>query len=705
MSALEELVRPSLARIVAPGDGYAPERGDYWGSGFFIAPGWLLTCAHVVGKGGAEVWRSRGPVGVVWQGGTTTGEVVLAKPRPEPGQAGRGRWEFPDIALVRVHGADDAPCVWLSDRAPAVPAPVSLHGWSRQTGTLGIRHRVGEASGWDGPAMLLSGGLPVEGLSGGPVVDLRHGSVIAMNKGVKQSVGHAEGAATPMTALRKLHDMRGGDILHTVLREHDLHHLARFSRPGTDPDWTRVQTGLRDPGTPGLTPAQRVHLYGHLAQLPPPGGPGEIAGLVQEAKARVVQSDFRSPFPEDLRTWREGAALLHGLRDLGDKGSRPELDLDAVLLYAAKVARHAALERPGETDPEPLRHFTRWISEQAVLYAQPAIREDVDRLLADVREPAAARSAGPVLAREAPAGAGADVLLDIGEPVYGERYPLSVRLLYDGRDVTPVYSNDLGVRRHELQEHLREPLAEALRLGDRGEHLAVIEAFLPRALLDEPIDEWRLVTDGADGGSGAGGEYEDPDFFDEQSMPLGLRRTVLLRDRRRNARPPIPEWRRRWTAAARGPLTGIPLRGESTDSGHHSGGRRESRYGTLRRLSGSGDGCVPVFCGPVGSGAGREAMDVALAAGHPLVLWRRDGHDHAACRAFHRSAARLLSLAGRAEGLHGHVRDLRIGAMDPEIAESEGLTGRIAVLYDPPDRPQFGTEAMRPPPLAGPPIV
>lgn len=707
MSALEELVRPSLARIVAPGDGYAPERGEsaYWGSGFFIAPGWLLTCAHVVGKGGAEVWRSRSPVGVAWEGGTTTGEVVLAKPRPEPAHAAPRRWEFPDIALVRVHGADDARCVWLSDRAPTIPAPVSLHGWSQQTGVIDVRNGVGEVSGRDGRALLLRGALPVEGLSGGPVVDLRHGSVVAMNKGVRQAVGQAEGAAVPVTALHELHDVRGGDILHTVMREHDLHHLARFERPGADDDWTRVQSRLRDPGAPGLTPAQRAHLYGHLAQLPPPRGPGEITDLVQEAKSRVVQSDFRSPFPEDPRTWREGAALLHGLRDLGDKAGRPELDLDAVLLYAAKVARHTVRERRGEADPEPLRNLTRWIAEQALVYAQPVIRQDIDRILGEVLTPGAP-CPGPVLAREAPSRTGADVLVDIGEPVYGERYPLSVRLLYDGRDVTPLYSNDRGVRRHELQEHLREPLTEALRLGDRGEHLAVIEAFLPRALLDEPIDEWRLVTGAGEDGTAGAGEaydaYEETDFFDEWSMPLGLRRTVLLRDRRRNARPPIPEWRRRWTATARGPLSGIPLRGESTDTGHPSGGRRESRLGTFRRLSGSGDGCVPVFCGPVGSGAGREAMDVALAAGHPLVLWRRDGHDHDGCREFHRSAARLLSLAGRAEGLHAHVRDLRIGASDPEIALSEGLAGRIAVLYDPPDRPPYATEAMRPPPLAGP---
>lgn len=51
MSAYDEMVRPSLARIGAPGDGYATDRDSYWGSGFFVAPGWLLTCAHVVGKG------------------------------------------------------------------------------------------------------------------------------------------------------------------------------------------------------------------------------------------------------------------------------------------------------------------------------------------------------------------------------------------------------------------------------------------------------------------------------------------------------------------------------------------------------------------------------------------------------------------------------------------------------------------------------
>ncbi|MBC9725323.1 trypsin-like peptidase domain-containing protein [Streptomyces sp. TRM68367] len=687
MSALEEMVRPSLARIVAPGHGYAPDRDEYWGSGFFIAPGWLLTCAHVVGKGGAAVWRTEGAVGVTWQGGTTTGDVVLAKPRPDTADEAGGRWNFPDIALVRVHGAEDARCVWLSDRAPSIPAPISLHGWSRTTGTLGMRHGVGEARALDARALLLTGSLPVEGVSGGPVVDLRYGAVIAMNKGV----GRHEGAAAPITALHELYDLRGGGILHTVMREHDLHHLARFTAPGTEPAWTRTQARMRAPGATGLAPALRVHLYGHFAHLPPPDGPGEVIDLVHQVKSRVVQEDYRSPIVHDPRTWREGAGLLHGLRGLGERGGRPELDLDAVLLYAAKVARQTARDHPADVDRERLRTLARWIGEQATLYAHPAIREDIDALLDGLTATSPPRPAPPVQAREVSPRAGADVLVDIGEPVYGERYPLSVRLLYDGRDVTPVYSNDLGVRRHELRQCLKEPLAEALRLGDHGVHLATVEAFLPRALFDEPLDEWQLTSDGT-----------EDDELDEQALPLGLRRPVLIRDRRRNSRPPSPEWRRRWKGVARGPLPGIPLRGEATAHGHPPGALREGKYAVLGRLSAADDGCVPVFCGPVGSGAGLEGMAAALTAGHPLVLWRRDCHDHEECSAFHRQATALLGLANRAEELHHHVRQLRLRLWDSETARAEGLTGRIAVMCDPPDRPPRGTETIQPPLPAGP---
>jgi hypothetical protein len=277
--------------------------------------------------------------------------------------------------------------------------------------------------------------------------------------------------------------------------------------------------------------------------------------------------------------------------------------------------------------------------------------------------------------------------------MYGDVYPWSVQLLYDGRDITPIDGDDHGVRVDRLAETLREPLARALDQGDRGEHLAAIEVFLPRGLFDLPVDDWQLVPEQAE---------DDDDFADERSMPLGLRRTVVIRDILRNDREPTPEWRRRWRGVSLGPLSHGPLHGRAPADGHPPGARSQAKYPYYGALSAMGDGCIPIYCGPVAGGEGRAAMRDALMAGHPVVLWRRDGHDHAECRAFHQQAVELLGLADRAEALHGPARDLRIRLADPGAAHAHGLQGKIAVLFDPPDRPSYGTESMRPPPLAAP---
>ncbi|MGW4569208.1 VMAP-C domain-containing protein, partial [Streptomyces sp. NPDC004561] len=317
-----------------------------------------------------------------------------------------------------------------------------------------------------------------------------------------------------------------------------------------------------------------------------------------------------------------------------------------------------------------------------------------------------------------PSAARTDVLVKVGAPMYDGRYPWSVQLIYDGRDVTPVDADDRGVRVEELAEVLREPLGRALGQGDHGEHLAAIEVFLPRKLFDLPVDEWQLLPDPPGGESGYGGPSgrteapdggdaeDDDDLVDERAMPLGMRRTVVVRDVRRDGRTPSPEWRRRWTGVLRGPLAHEPLHGrlaaEGPAEGHPAGVRAGGRYPYYGALSAMGDASVPVYCGPVGTGEGRAAMKDALMAGYPVVLWRRDKHDPDECRDFHRQAAQLLDRARHAGGLHGPVRDLRIRLADPDTARAQGLRGKIAVLFDPPDRPSYGTETMRPPPLAAP---
>ncbi|MFF3914688.1 trypsin-like peptidase domain-containing protein [Streptomyces sp. NPDC001852] len=729
MSAFAEMVRPSLARIGAPGDGYATDRDPYWGSGFFIAPGWLLTCAHVVGKGGAAVCRGESAMSVTWlertgahgwaertgTGGwverTGTGTARLLAPRPEAARQERGPWAFPDLALVRVGGADDVPCLWLADREAGPRTPVGLYGWSVQTGELGIRHGDGELAGADARALLLTGSLPVGGLSGGPVLDLRHGSVIGVIKGR----GTGDGVAVPVTALSELLDLRdGGRTVREVLRAHDLHHLRRLEDTSSSPfpaypDWTSLQAELpgHAPSVTGIDAELRTRLYGHLAHLPPPAGAGEVVHLVEDVKEQVRGERLLSLVPHNVRTWREGAGLLSGLRTVQPGGGGTLVDLDAVLLYAAKAARRTAWEHADEVDPARLRAFTSWIAGQAAGHRHWAVGEAVRALLDGIDDHEGSSGTGeaeehPASGPPAPPAARTDVLVKVGAPMYDDRYPWSVQLIHDGQDVTPVAADDRGVRADDLVRELREPLARALSQSDHGEHLAAIEVFLPRRLFDLPVDEWQLLPEPPGGEGPVGDEDAEDEWVDERAMPLGMRRTVVVRDVRRNALAPSPEWRRRWNGVRTGPLAAETLHGRPAAEGHPPGARPGGRFAYYGALTGMADACVPVYCGPVGSGEGLAAMNDALRAGHPVVLWRRDRHDHEECGAFHRQAVDLLKAARQAGELRGPVRDLRIRLADPDTARAQGLCGKIAVLLDPPDRPPFGAEAMRPPPQAAP---
>ncbi len=278
-----------------------------------------------------------------------------------------------------------------------------------------------------------------------------------------------------------------------------------------------------------------------------------------------------------------------------------------------------------------------------------------------------------------------------------------MQLVYGGRDVTPVDGDDLGVRAEELARVLREPLARALSQGDHGEHLAAIEVFLPRKLFDLPVDEWQLLPRPRGRRSRRGDEDdEDDDFVDERALPLGMWRTVVVREVRRKAAA-LPEWRRRWKGVRRGPAGAPDAARPARRRGASAGGRGGAQYPYYGALSAMSDASVPVYCGPVGSGEGYAAMRDALRSGHSVVLWRRDQHDHGECGGLPSGrAAALLGLAGHADGLHGPIRDLRIRLADPDTARAHGLRGKIAVLFDPPDRSPYGTESMRPPPLAAP---
>ncbi|MBT2387127.1 trypsin-like peptidase domain-containing protein [Streptomyces sp. ISL-11] len=702
MSALEGTVRRAVVRISAPGGGYDPSGDRFWGSGFFIAPGWVLTCAHVVGNGGGGVLGGETAIDVTdWREHTAPGRVALVLPAPgDPGRPPR-RWGLPDLALVEVPGAEDVECLWLSDRSAVVPARISLHGWSRETGELALRFGMGLATGSDGSdgsAMLLRGEIPVAGSSGGPVVDVARGAVIGVCKGRGQDTA---GLAVPVTALRRVaNDRPGRDRLHSLVTAHDLHHLRRYRTVGTGGSWTGVQHALRPPGAGAFSPVLRTHLFARLAELTQPATPGEVMALVDAVKRRMIQDPYQPGTEHDPRTWREGVGLLYDLRDGDGRAPERDLELEAVLLYAARVAAAVSLLGRPE-DEKPLRELSGWLTgrEEPI---QPVIREEIAQILhggADrpdgpraLTPPGTVELRKPARRKVEPAvpavRARADVLVEIDPLLYGDSYPWRVKLLRED-DLVTLRGDDRGVPRARLRETLLEPIAEAVRQGDVGEHLAAVEVVLPRELFDEPLDSWRLSPP-------CTAEDGTP-LLDPDTLPLGQRRVVVLRDRWRRDHPAIPEWRRRWNGTSRGPLSAVPLRREAPERGHDGPGR-ESGHLAYGRLSDADDAAVPVYCGPVASGPGATAMEAALAAGHAVVIWRRCATGHADCADFHRHVSHLVSQAGTAAGLHRRIRNLRIRCDDPGHPDPDALWARsIALLFDSPDHPPLPDAALHAP--------
>ena len=181
---LRALVRASTVRLL-PGD---PLRTDMWGSGFFIAPGWVLTCAHVLLphiQNQQEIFRVAGDD---QYDGVRPTEARLEWPLIAGlGTEGLPAWR--DLALVRL--LDDSvehECVWVSDRSdesfgdsraawgfrPAQEEPDRYELWY---GDLTNNVRDGRCVTRFEPTAEFP-----PGISGGPVFDPASGAVVGVVK-------------------------------------------------------------------------------------------------------------------------------------------------------------------------------------------------------------------------------------------------------------------------------------------------------------------------------------------------------------------------------------------------------------------------------------------------------------------------------------------------------------------------------------------
>lgn len=167
--------------------------GAFRGSGFFVAPNRLVTCAHVV--------RSAA-VSVVFGGREVPATVRLRVPA-EPG-AGE-YYPLPDVAVLDLAEPVDHEVVWFGDAVPANGDLVEVCGFVADTPS-GVGGHVARlrVAGPSSDYLRLAGDWVPPGLSGAPVVDETTRRVCGMVKASRDRHASEGGWIVPVAELARL---------------------------------------------------------------------------------------------------------------------------------------------------------------------------------------------------------------------------------------------------------------------------------------------------------------------------------------------------------------------------------------------------------------------------------------------------------------------------------------------------------------------
>ncbi|MFF7412431.1 VMAP-C domain-containing protein [Streptomyces lydicus] len=677
--------RTTVALRAAPGVPDAP----LWGSGVLIAPGWVLTCAHVLtaSDGRRRATGPDGEFGVAFGGRVTPARLAydLSRPDPQAGPAARA-----DLALVRLRDPVPAhPCAWLSDQpATLLEDAYIFRGHEQSGGSRPGERDIRESGAGCGAAGTPPPTAPVDpfiavrfgardarglqfgsdvrvapGASGGPLLDCDRGEVVGIVKGRHQQ-DHV-GLAVPVTALRGLgpeHLVEGAagaedlgpDPYHALTGLHDRWHWAgqELGRAG-GPTWFDAQHAIMA-GRGRLWGVQeRLQALHLLARLPAPRDP-----LVVEAAVGEVLERGGGPGAWTLRTWRDGHGALY-------QGSDPYTELRAFVHYLRIVAQRSADEVRDAPD------------EQAA-----AVREDAARLAefvqakAVVLQPQDRRRIGPVRRRPR------SVLVEF-EPLFydeggHELYNWSVSEGYGRGQWLRVDVQEAagGVPFEQAREQVLQRLGGRLLQadGDAGPGARVrLEVAVPEGRWHTAAGQWEVAASPR---------------RTARRRPVGPGRAVVLRDQGRRQQVD-PAWLRRWQGLAAAPelraLRLPPHPGAGPRPGEGSG------EAIWRLLETADQGALPALCHTVADGFGRDAVGAALDTGFPAALWPARGHGEeracdASCEEFHRGIRELLQGPGGVVRLPELVRQLRAKAAEA-AGEAAHWARDLVLLYDDPEDP------------------
>ena len=205
---LEDLLRACTVRVTG---GPAP------GAGFFIAPGKVLTCVHVIGESTALVvsWERDGQPTIETP---VTGRVAVLADRGRPYPA--LECDYPDIAVLQFSGLDGHPCVRIDPDWPSREDSFQVFGYPKEGGAVQLTPARLTYRGTHSTSPTTYLGLASDtikpGMSGAAVVNLRSEAVCGVVVASKNPA-YPEGAlAIPWSAI-------AADLTHVLAENRAFH--------------------------------------------------------------------------------------------------------------------------------------------------------------------------------------------------------------------------------------------------------------------------------------------------------------------------------------------------------------------------------------------------------------------------------------------------------------------------------------------------
>lgn len=178
MSQLEDLLQQCTVKLTLPGRVLG-------GTGFFVAPGWILTCAHVVKEAKGQ------SVQVCWQAQDL--EVIVDQLLPTY-----------DLALLRLvsTGLSNVPCVYLGEEFSASHR-LYAYGYSDEfpEGASLLGECEGTATENNSPLILFKATRVRSGMSGSPLLNQQTGKVCGMVKFTRDRSIDLGGGAVPAAVI------------------------------------------------------------------------------------------------------------------------------------------------------------------------------------------------------------------------------------------------------------------------------------------------------------------------------------------------------------------------------------------------------------------------------------------------------------------------------------------------------------------------